>query len=617
MECSATSTPAPDEIDIQALRDKYLQERDKRLRAEGVGQYVDSEGHSAQLYEIDPHMAVEPRDPISEELDVAVLGSGWSGILAGYHLHRAGVENFRHIDWAGDFGGVWYWNRYPGIQCDNDAYCYVPLLEETGFMPKKKFEDGWEIYEHCQRTAQQFGLYERALFHTMITSLRWDEAIQRWRVGTNRGDDIRARHVVMCGGPLNRPKLPAITGLKDFRGKTFHTARWDYDYTGGTHRDPVLHNLADKKVALLGTGASAVQAVPWLGRYAQQLYVLQRTPSSVDQRSNTPTDQDWVKTLTPGWQKRRQENFQRGAVEFLAPREPDLICDFWTEINRNINARLEAQGWPDMSIGDYLKMREVEDYLVMERLRRRVDTIVKDPETAEALKPYYRFMCKRPCSSTDYLETFNRPNVTLVDVAETRGVERMTEKGFVHRGVEYAIDCMIFASGFEVSNDLERKWGIDVIEGRGGQSLFDVWRNECRTLHGATTHGFPNLYFTGFIQGANYTSTTEQFSRQGHHNAYIIKQALDRGATSVEPSLEAQDAYVRHLRETAIDISQYQRECTPSYFNDESHEDADGKGGPRIRSFFGEAYGPGWDAFQKLLQDWREKGDLEGLVVKT
>jgi cation diffusion facilitator CzcD-associated flavoprotein CzcO len=609
MKCEPTRTPAPEEIDIPALREKYRQERDKRLRPEGQKQYVKTEEDFAASYEADPHMPVKPRAPISEDLDVAVLGSGFSGIMAGVHLRNAGVGNFRNIDHAGDFGGVWYWNRYPGIQCDNDAYCYLPLLEETNFMPSKKFEDGYEIQRHCQRIADKYGLYEGALFHTLITSLRWDEQIKRWRIATNRGDDIRARFVIMCGGPLNRPKLPGIRGMKDFKGKMFHTARWEYEYTGGSWKNPVLDKLSDKRVAIIGTGATAIQAIPYLGRYAKQLYVLQRTPSSVDTRNNVPTDPEWIKSLKPGWQQERKANFHHAAVERLSRGEPDLICDIWTEINRNLSAKLDAQGWPELSIEQYLAMREVEDYLVMERLRRRVDSIVKDKETAEVLKPGYRFLCKRPCSNDDYYETFNRPNVKLIDGSATRGVERMTERGFVHNGIEYPIDCLICASGFEVTSDLDRRWGIDVVEGRNGLSLYEYWADGYRTLHGAMAHGFPNQFFVGFLQGGFNGTTTELFSRQGHHIAYIVKEALARKVKAVEPSREAQDQWVKTIRATAIDLTQFQRECTPSYFNNEGSE--------KIRWYLGESYGPGWNAFEELLQNWRDKGDMEGLVLTT
>jgi cation diffusion facilitator CzcD-associated flavoprotein CzcO len=604
MKCAPTQTP--DDVDVRSLRERYLHERDKRIHREGQKQYVRAVGDFADTYEADPHTPVAPRDPLSEDIDVAIVGAGWSGTLAAYHLKTAGVDNIRNIDHAGDFGGVWYWNRYPGLQCDNDAYCYLPLLEETGFMPTKKFSDGNEIRAYCQSIAKRSGFYDRALFHTRITAMRWDETIKRWRVRTNRGDEIRARFVVMANGLLNIPKLPGIPGIHDFKGRMFHSARWEYDYTGGSSSNPVLSKLADKRVAIIGTGATAIQAIPHLGRYAKQLYVIQRTPSTVDERPNPPTDPDWVKTLKPGWQKERQANFHRAAMEFLNPGEPDLICDIWTEISRNLAAELAAVGSPQ-SFEQVMARRELVDYRVMERLRRRAETLVNDPETAEALKPWYRFLCKRPLSNDDFYPTFNRPNVKLIDVSATKGVEHMTEKGFVAHGIEYEVDCMIFASGFEVTSDLDRRWGISAVEGRGGQSIYQQWAEGPKTLHGVMAHGFPNQFYIGYIQGGLNASTTEQFGRQGYHIAYVISEALKRGLQSVEPSQEAQDAYVNHFEAVMFDSTQFQRECTPSYFTNEGQVKAPWA---LFRS-----YGPGWTAFQKLLEDWRSKGELEGLVL--
>jgi len=618
MTCRPTNVPPIEEIDIPTMREKYRQERDRRVRKEGQKQYVQPVDDFAHEYEGDPHMPIEPREALSEDIDVAVLGGGFAGILAGVNLRKAGVTNFRTIDHAGDFGGVWYWNRYPGIQCDNDAYCYLPLLEEMGFVPSQKYADGPEIYGYCQDIAKRFDLYEKALFHTLVEGVRWDDSIQRWRIGTDRDDDIRARFVVMANGLLNIPKLPGIPGIHDFQGKMFHTARWEYDYTGGSCEKPVLDKLANKRVAIVGTGATAIQAIPHLGRYAKQLYVLQRTPPTVDIRRNPPTDPDWQNSLKPGWQQERIDNFHHAAMEGrLASGEPDLICDFWTEISRNMQAEFEAQGWPELAPEDFAARREVMDYRVMERLRRRVEELVEDRETAEKLKPYYRFLCKRPLSNEDYLHAFNRPNVELIDVSETRGVERMTEKGFVGHGVEYEIDCMIFASGFEVTSDLDRRWGLDVIEGRDGLSIYENWAHEYKTLHGMMTHGFPNQFYIGFYQGGLNSTTTEVFNRQSQHIAHIIKEALDRGATLVEPTLEAQDAWIHHIRETAIDLTDFQRECTPSYFNNEGETDVDSEGHEKYRWYLGESYGPGWTAFMDLLRDWRDRGDLAGLVVET
>lgn len=608
MTCKPIPLPPAVEVDILAIREKNNQERDRRLQGNSAQQFVQPVGEFQDQYASDPHKPVEPRKPLFDEIDVAILGAGFSGIMAAYHLTKMGVTNFRNIDHAGDFGGVWYWNRYPGIQCDNDAYCYLPLLEETGFLPSQKFSDGAEIYEYCKLIARKFEFEDKGLFHTLITSLRWEEDSKRWLVETNRGDCIRARFVIMACGVLNMPKLPGIPGIDEFEGKIFHTARWDYDYTGGSYDQPILDKLGDKRVAIVGTGATAIQAIPYLAGYTKQLYVLQRTPSSVDERPNPPTDPEWVKTLEPGWQAQRKANFHRAAMEFLQPGEEDLICDIWTEISRNLAEEMQQEGWPELTPAEFMARREVVEFQVMERLRRRVEAIVKDHEAAEALKPWYRFLCKRPLSNNQYYEVFNRPNVKLIDVSATKGVERLTKKGFVVDGVEHEVDCMVFASGFEVSSDLERRWGIDVVEGREGRSIYDHWRNGPKTMHGTMTHGFPNQFFVGYIQGGLNATTTEQFGQQGYHIAWVIKEALQRGISAVEVSEEAQNAYVQHFEETEVDTTQFQRECTPSYFTNEGQVKAP------WALFRG--YGPGWNAFEKMLEDWRRQGGLEGLVCE-
>ena len=616
---NTTSPGLPDakEIDISALKDKYHQERNKRMRRDGGEQYVKPVDDFADAYEADPHTAVTPREAIFEKIDVAVLGGGWSGIMAGVHLRRSGISSFRHIDHAGDFGGVWYWNRYPGLQCDNDAYCYLPLLEEMDFMPSKKFTDGHEIREHAQSISRKYELYENALFHTMVESLRWDEQLNRWRINTRQGDEILARFVIMANGLLNIPKLPGIPGIHDFKGHMFHTARWDYDYTGGKEKHPLMEKLADKRVALVGTGATAIQLTPYLGKYAKQFYLLQRTPSCVDSRRNSETDPEWVKTLKPGWQAERRANFHRGANEQLQQGEKDLICDIWTEVNRNISAELEAQEWPQLTLEEFATRYEEMDFRVMERLRRRVDEIVEDKDTAEMLKPWYRYQCKRPTSNDEYYQTFNRPNVKLLDVSATQGVERLTEKGFVVDGVEHEVDCIMFASGYEVTSDLDRRWGISTFEGRDGLSIYEHWNGGYKTLHGMMTQGFPNLFTTGYYQGGLNSTLTFNFEAQVEHMTYIIKEVLDRGAASAEVSEDAQDEWIKHMRETEVDRTQWIHDCTPSYFNNEGKPDIDENGNEKYRFYLGELYGPGWDAFMKILADWRTAGDLRGLVIKT
>ncbi|MFZ0831910.1 MAG: NAD(P)/FAD-dependent oxidoreductase [Mycobacterium sp.] len=609
--CAPTQTP--DDIDIDALREKYYQEREKRLRPEGSKQYIELEGELAEYYEIDPYTPLVAREPITDDVNVAILGGGIAGLLTGAYLRKAGVQDVRVIEMGGDFGGVWYWNRFPGIQCDNDAYCYIPLLEDLDYVPTKKYADGAEIWEHLQRIGKHFGLYDSAIFSTEVRSLRWDEEIKRWRISTNRDDDIRARFVVMANGSFNRPKLPGIPGIQDFKGHQFHSSRWDYEYTGGDATGG-LDKLADKRVALVGTGATGVQIVPFLGQYAKHLYVFQRTPSSVDARGNTPTDPEWVKTLTPGWQKERQRNFHRWSpFEGVVFDQPDMVCDFWTELGRNMTARIAAMDDPaSLSLEQIMAIREEEDYRVMERLRRRVAEIVEDEETAEALKPYYRLLCKRPCSNDDYLPTFNRPNVTLVDVSSSKGVERITQNGVVENGVEYEVDCIIYASGFEITTEISRRYAIEAIEGRDGLPLFDYWRDGYKTLHGMTSRGFPNQFHTGFIQGGVAANTTAMFEQQAEHIAYIIAEACKRGATTVEPSQEGQDEWIKTIRENAVDTSDFDMQCTPGYYNNEG-----GGGGEGIRSHLGEPYSPGFYIFDDLLKEWRGKGDLEGLELRS
>lgn len=612
-DCSPTTTPV--DIDLDSLREKYRQERVKRLRPEGSKQYIELSDDFAGFYETDPHSPELVRDSISADIDVAVLGGGFGGLLCAAYLKKAGVQDVRIIELGGDFGGVWYWNRYPGLQCDNESYCYIPLLEELNFMPSKKFADGAEIYQHCRNIGKHYGLYDSALFSTQVRALRWDEEVSRWQVSTDRDDDIRARFVVIASGPFHRPKLPGIPGIKNFGGHSFHSSRWDYAYTGGDANGG-LEKLRDKRVAVVGTGATAIQIVPFLGQDAEHLYVFQRTPSSVGLRNNAPTDPEWAKSLQPGWQKERQRNFHAWTFEGMALGQPDYVCDFWTELGRNTAARVMALEDPAaMTPEQFMGIREEEDYKVMERLRHRVAEIVEDPETAESLKPYYNFLCKRPCTNDDYLPTFNRPNVTLVDVSSTKGVERATPKGLVANGTEYEVDCIIYASGFEITTEISRRYSIDAIEGRDGVSLFDYWSDGYKTLHGMTSRGFPNQFYTGFTQVGISANIAANYELQGEHIAYVIAEALARGAKTVEPSQEAQDQWCATIRETAVDTSAFDAQCTPGYYNNEGGGAGESEG-EGIRSHLGEPYGPGFYAFGDLLAEWRGKGDLDGLVLE-
>jgi cyclohexanone monooxygenase len=592
------------DFDPDALRDKYREERDKRIRALGNDQYVEVTGKFAHFVH-DPYVKSGfQREALSDEVEVAIIGGGFGGLLAGAKLRGVGVEDIRVIEKGGDFGGTWYWNRYPGAQCDIESYIYLPLLEELGYVPTEKYSYAREILAHSQAIGRQYDLYRNACFQTEVTGLRWLDELQRWEVSTNRGDSIKARYVCMSNGPLNRPKLPGIKGIESYEGHTFHTSRWDYDYTGGD-AEGGLTGLAGKRVGIIGTGATAVQCVPHLAEAAEQLFVFQRTPSSIDVRGNRPTDSDWAKSLEPGWHYDRMRNFNilvTGGFQ-----EQDLVNDGWTEIIRNLGAMTASQ--PDageQSPEEMLAKVELADFQKMEQIRARVDSVVDDPRTAESLKPYYRQFCKRPCFHDDYLAAFNRPNVTLVDT-KGRGVDQINTNAIVVEGREYQLDCVIFATGFEVGTSYSRRAGYEIV-GRDAVTLSEKWRDGLRTLHGFQTNGFPNCFFMGITQGGFTANFPHLLKEQSDHIAYMIARAADAKAHCIEASVAAEDRWVDTIKQMAVFSQGFLEQCTPGYYNNEGKPAQSG-------SLLGDQYGGGPEAFFQILEDWRKEGNLEGLEI--
>jgi len=583
------------------MRERYRAERDKRLRADGNDQYIEVVGPFAH-YTDDPYVESElDRPPLAGEVDVVVIGGGFGGLQMGARLREAGVEDLRIIEKGGDFGGTWYWNRYPGAQCDIESYIYLPLLEEVGYMPREKYSYAREILDYSQRLGHHYRLYDGALFQTEVTGMSWDDHDSRWIVATNRGDALRARFVAMANGPLNRPKLPAIPGLRDFRGHAFHTSRWDYDYTGGGP-DGNLDRLGDKRVAVIGTGASAIQCVPFLAEAVEQLHVFQRTPSSVDVRGNQPTDSEWAAVLEPGWQKRRMENFN-GLVSGL-PQAEDLVDDGWTDlIGKMIRRFREAQEGGSLDIAEVMEMANFDK---MNEIRSRVDDLVETPGVAEKLKPYYRMFCKRPTFNDEYLPTFNRPNVKLVDT-DGKGVDHITERGLVVAGVEYEVDCIIFATGFEVGTSYARRAGYEIVGSRG-QTLSEKWAGGMSTLHGMQSRGFPNCFFMQISQAAFTANFPHLLEELTTHLAHIIGHTLERGARTVEVSHDAEEAWVATIVEKGLGAmgALGGADCTPGYYNNE--------GQAREPSAIQAApYGGGSIEFFQLLEQWRADGDFAGL----
>ncbi len=601
MQPEASHIPTAKELgfDPAELRDRYRIEREKRLRTDANSQYKQMKG-DLEHYDEDPY--VEPgftRDAIQEELEVLIVGAGFGGLLAAARLQEQGIDDYRIVERAGDVGGTWYWNRYPGAQCDIEAYVYLPLLEETNYIPKEKYSFQPEIFEHAKRIANHFNLYERSCFQTRVKEVRWDEDEGRWTVTTDRDDVFKARFVIMSSGPLNRPKLPAIEGIERFKGHTFHTSRWDYDYTGGDSTGG-LTKLKDKRVGIIGTGATAIQSVSHLGEHAKHLYVFQRTPSSVDLRGNSPTDPKWAKSLQRGWQMERNVNFS--SILSGLPVEKDLVDDGWTVLFKNLANLLSGKGDSELSDEEMAQLSEIADFQRMNDIRDRVTSTVGDNDTAEALKPWYGQWCKRPTFNDDYLPTFTRDNVTLVDT-KGQGVESVTENAVVVDGVEYEVDCLIYATGFEVGTAYTRRSEFEVY-GRDGVSLTDYWGKGMRTFHGFLSNGFPNLFHMGFTQTGLSPNFTFMLDGQSTHVAHIVSEVKKRGLKSIEPTAEAEEGWVQLVTAPNF-MTDYQSTCTPGYYNGEGKQEGTGF----LESFYPE----GAVLFQKMLAEWREQGDFEGL----
>jgi len=577
------------------LAARYEKERLKRL-SDGVRTYRSIRDLN-EAFDADPFAEPLTRDPLVEETDVVIVGTGWAGMTTAAYLTKQGVTSYRMIDKAGDFGGTWYWNRYPGCMCDVESYTYLPLLEDVGYMPTKKYAHAQEIFEYAQLLGRHFDMYPHALFQTEVTGAVWDEDAKRWLVTTTRGDQLAARFLVTCAGILSKAKLPGIPGIEDFRGHSFHTSRWDYAYTGGGPEEP-MDRLGDKVVGIIGTGATAIQAVPKLAEAAKHLYVFQRTPSSVSPRNQRDTDPEWYAEMssTPGWHEARQANF----IEMTTGGDPDvdLVQDGWTEMFK-VDVKKDPR---DEQEAEELRLL---DFELMEKVRARIDDVVEDVATAEAMKPWYGVSCKRPCFHDDYLPAFNRDNVTLVDT-DGRGVEQLTERGIVVGDQEIELDLIVYATGFDApSTFYTDRLGFDPV-GEGGVSLSEAWAEGAWTLHGMFSHGFPNYCMNGIVQGGQHINIAYPATKNAEHIAWVVARALEEGVT-VQPDMDAEETWFRVISATIGAYGAYFAQCTPGYLNNELQM-------PDQRSRRAGIYMRSAVEFRDLLAAWRDEGSMAGLV---
>ncbi|HUY67307.1 MAG TPA: NAD(P)/FAD-dependent oxidoreductase [Acidimicrobiales bacterium] len=598
--------PTAASYDPEAVRAKYLAERDKRLvpnRADIRDLRADE--HFAR-YRDDPFTPVVERDPVVDDVDVVIVGGGIAGVLAGARLRQAGLERIRILDQAGGIGGTWYWNRYPGVMCDVESYIYLPMLEELGYVPTRRYAFGEEIRGHLQAIADRFDLVGDALFHTGVTRAEWHEDVARWRIGTDRGDEVSCRWYVLAVGILNLMKLPTIPGMEDFAGRSFHTARWDYGYTGGGPNQ-TLTGLSDKVVALIGTGASGIQCVPPLAESSKHVYVFQRTPSAIGERGNRPTDPAFALGREPGWQRARMDNFQ--AVLMGRPVDVDLVDDGWTHHYAAVQHPPGAKG---MTVAELLRSAEELDYGIMESHRHRVEELVADRATAEILKPYYRYLCKRPCFHDEYLSAFNNPNVTLIDCPA--GMERISDQGPVVAGRQYEVDCIIYGTGFERElTPLFRRAGHEIV-GREGVTLAEKWADGAASLFGMMSRGFPNM----FVMPApgQQAVVTVNYTQLAVLGAEIVGAAVGllehRGVEVFDVSAEAEEAWTQKIVDSFVDSSSVMSACTPSRINNEGHPELSNPRNGNYGRGFGDYFG-----YRERLEQWLEAGTFEGLELKV
>lgn len=627
-------------VDTLQLQNRYGEERAKRLRNDGLNQFVDlslSPHDKFQSFLDDPWancITIEDVRTMFPEgrTQLLILGAGWGGLLYAIRMVEAGVlpEDIRIVDSAGGFGGTWYWNRYPGLTCDVESYCYLPLLEETGYIPKHRYSQGEEIRTYAELAARKWGVADSAVFQTQAKSLVWDEKAKEWQVQLvqkRKAEDpqtinIRATFIATVNGVLNWPKLPDFPGILDYKDDIFHTSRWNYAVTGGSPTDPLLTKLEGKSVAIIGTGATAIQVVPEVARWAKHVYVVQRTPSAVDEREQRDTDPQWFHeevATSMGWQRERLRNFHQ---QFTTEKQPDvdLVKDKWTIAVGMCAIAGNAAGPKTMEeLPAYMEKLHGLDAPRQDRIRKRVEQVVEDPETAKKLQAWYPTWCKRPAFSHEYLQAFNRDNVTLVDT-EGKGLDRITADSVVFGDKSYVVDVIICATGFRApfTGSPAQKANMTVL-GTDGKSMTDEWaRTGPSTQHGVLDANFPNLFLSGPWQAALSPNNLFNVDALAKHAAYILAEAkkkADGKPFKVKVSPEAAENWGMQVLMRSPPMAAIAG-CTPGYFNVEGAIDRAAPEFQRIMARSG-LWGHGIEDFIDVIEAWREEGSMQGIQVQT
>ena len=476
----------------------------------------------------------------AQRVDVAVVGAGFAGLYLLHRLRKAGFTTVG-LDEAKDVGGTWYWNRYPGARCDiqtiDYSYTFDPELEKA-WKWSEKYATQPEILRYLGFVADRYDLRRDIRFGTKVKAATWDETTERWLLTTDNGAPVSCRNYIMATGCLSAPKPPEIDGVKDFKGEIYFTSRWPHDGV----------KLAGKRVAVIGTGSSGIQSIPLIAEEAAHLTVFQRTPNFALPAQNGPAPADRVAMLE-GDRAAYREQARWSMVGVPYP-QPTVVS--WQLSDAERRERFETawaagdlvhiltQLWADQGV-------DTEgNAVVAELIREKIRGIVKDPETAEALTPYdHPFGAKRPCLDTNYYATYNRPNVTLVNLRQ-EPITAITASGVKTDKRSFDVDVIVFATGFDAMTGAIT--AIHPITGRGGKSLSDVWAGGPQTYLGLTVSGFPNLFM---ITGPGSPSVLSNMAPSiEQHVDWVVDQLIalrEKGFTTVEATETAQAGWGRHM----------------------------------------------------------------------
>lgn len=475
----------------------------------------------------------------NKHFDAVVVGAGFAGMYLVYRLRKMGFS-VRCIESASDVGGTWYWNRYPGARCD------VPSLEYS-FKFDQQLQQDWEwperysaqaeILEYAKHVADRFDLRRDITFNTKVESAHYDKEAMHWNVATSNGETLTAQFCIMASGALSSTNYPDIKGIQNFKGDLYHTGAWPQDGQ---------IDFSDKRVGIIGTGSSGIQAIPILAEQAGHLHVFQRTPQYAIPSRNKPMDKDEELEVKANYKAFRDKIYRLpGAV--LRPENVKSV----TEVSPEEIDEIMEKAWQRGGTG-YLRAfsdlmeNEEKNQVASQFAKKKIREIVKDPEVLEMLMPDYPIGCKRIVLDTEYFQTYNRDNVTLVDVGD-HPIEEITEKGIVTNGVEYELDCIIFATGYDAMTGALTR--ID-IRGRNGASVKETWKDGPQAFLGLAVNGFPNMFT---ICGPGSPSVLANVVTHIEQNVEWVTDCMaymrDNGKISAEVTREAELEWSAHVAE--------------------------------------------------------------------